>query len=382
MKERKILIIDDDDNILKIIQLNLEKLGYHVLLSGDGEDGFEKIRMIKPNLVITDFMIPGMSGLEVLKKTKEKYPEIIVIFMTAYGSQKIAVDAMKKGADDYVIKPFIPEELMLMVEKHIENKRIRKENEKLREKLEEKEKKIEMIQSRMSGQVNIFYKEKDKKIKLSSEYSKVAEIVAQEFINPLSIFSGYLQFLTKNEYKDKDILIKMNKILDKVEKSIKDLIVFSNSEKNPILEWININYIIEEVLKKVEEKFLEKDIHLIKNFHKDIPNIRADSNQIHHAFYNLILNAIYFTENNGEISVSTKYNASKMYIEIADNGKGIAKENLSKIFTPFFTTKPPGKGLGLGLSIVDNVIQNHNGIIKVKSKINKGSSIIIIIPQN
>jgi len=380
MKEEKILVIDDDDNILKIIQLNLEKLGYRVLLSEDGDDGFEKIQTVKPDLVITDFMIPGMSGIEILKKTKEKYPEIIVIFMTAYGSQTIAVDAMKKGADDYVIKPFIPEELLLIIEKHIENKRVRKENDNLKEKLEERERKIKMIQSRNLKQNGIFYENKDNKIRLSSEYVKIAEIVAQEFINPLSIFSGYLQFLIKLEDKDKNILIKMNKTLNKVKKSIRDLVFFSNSEKNIIFEWININRIIDEVLREVEEKFLEKDIHLIKNFQKDIPNVRADSNQIYYALYNLILNAIYFTEMNGEISILTKYDSSKMYIEITDNGIGIAKENLNKIFTPFFTTKLPGKGLGLGLSIVNNVIQNHNGIVKIKSKINRGSSFIIILP--
>jgi len=380
MKEEKILVIDDDDNILKIIQLSLEKLGYRVLLSEDGDDGFEKIQTVKPDLVITDFMIPGMSGIEILKKTKEKYPEIIVIFMTAYGSQTIAVDAMKKGADDYVIKPFIPEELLLIIEKHIENKRVRKENDNLKEKLEERERKIKMIQSRNLKQNGIFYENKDNKIRLSSEYVKIAEIVAQEFINPLSIFSGYLQFLIKLEDKDKNILIKMNKTLNKVKKSIRDLVFFSNSEKNIIFEWININRIIDEVLREVEEKFLEKDIHLIKNFQKDIPNVRADSNQIYYALYNLILNAIYFTEKNGEISILTKYDSSKMYIEITDNGIGIAKENLNKIFTPFFTTKLPGKGLGLGLSIVNNVIQNHNGIVKIKSKINRGSSFIIILP--
>ena len=216
---------------------------------------------------------------------------------------------------------------------------------------------------------------------MSSEYLKIAEIVDKKFINPLSIFSGYLQFLIKHEDKDKNILIKMNKTLDKIKKSIKDLTFFSNSEKNIIFELVNINHIIDEVLREVEEKFLEKDIRLIKNFHIDIPNIRADSNQIYCVLYNLVLNAIYFTENNGEISISTKYNSSKMYIEITDNGKGIEKENLNKIFIPFFTTKPPGKGFGLGLSIVNNVIQNHNGIVKIKSKINRGSSFIVVLPR-
>ncbi len=302
--------------------------------------------------------------------------------MTAYGSRKVAIDAMKKGADDYVIKPFIPEELSLIVEKHIENKSVRKENVNLKEKLEEREKKIKMIQSRNLKKNSIYYGNKDNKIRLSSEYVKIAEIVAQEFINPLSIFSGYLQFLIKHGDKDKSILVKMDKTLDKVKKSFKDLVFFSNSEKNIIFELVHINHIIDEVLREVEEKFLEKDIRLIKNFHIDIPNIKADSNQIYCALYNLVLNAIYFTENNGEISILTKYNSSKMYIEITDNGKGIAKENLSKILTPFFTTKPPGKGLGLGLSIVNNVIQNHNGIIQIKSKINRGSSFIIIIPRS
>ncbi len=72
MKEEKILVIDDDDDILKITQLNLEKLGYRVLLSRNGDDGFQKIQMVKPDLVITDFMVPKMSGIEIFKKDKRK----------------------------------------------------------------------------------------------------------------------------------------------------------------------------------------------------------------------------------------------------------------------------------------------------------------------
>lgn len=382
MQKEKILVIDDDDNILKLIQLNLERSGYNVLISENGDDGFEKIQMVKPDLVITDFMIPGMSGLELLKKTKEEYSEIIMIIMTAYGSQRIAVEAMKNGADDYVIKPFIPEELLLMVEKHLENKKIKKEVEVFKKELKKIKINTNKIQS-IAKEDYAFNQEQNHNAILELDYPKITRIISQEFISPLSIIYGYLQFLIKNSPDDgnKEILTKIGKILGKFNDSIKELIIFSNSNDDMMFEWININYILEEVFRTVEDKLFDKKIHLVKNF-KQVHNIKGDSKQLYYMFHNLILNAIYFTDNNGEISVLTKIDESFVTAEITDNGKGIAKENLKKIFDPFFTTKSPGSGLGLGLSIVQNVILKHNGTIKVKSNINQGSTFIISLPNN
>ena len=345
MKEKKILVIDNDKEVLNQVQFFFNKTDWIILLAKNFKDGLKKVQSEKPDIVIIDSVINGTSGLGILQFIKDKFPEISIIFMITNGSQPIALDAVKRGADDYLIKPFMIEQLTLVVDKIIEDKKIREENEILKEKLEYL-KKIEPQESRkyiVSDEVweNIF--------KNSSEYLKIAEIVAEEFINPLSVFGGYLQFLIRqhSENWNSEILQKMEKILNKIKKTIKDLMFFSNSDHTTNFEWVNVNYIIEEALRNLESECNEKNLHIIKKYQKNIPNIKANSNQLYYALYDVIINAIYFTAKEGRISISTSFDESKMYIKISDNGQGTSKDNLKKIFTPFFTTKPLVKGLGL-----------------------------------
>ena len=132
MKKSVILLIDDDDSLRRVMEFSLTEAGHTVQTAASGEDGLRLFEKGNFDAVITDITMPGMSGMEVLAKVRQRVPTIPVIVITAYGTIESAVEAMKQGAFDYITKPFNRDELRLTLEKAIKMRRLEKENVELR----------------------------------------------------------------------------------------------------------------------------------------------------------------------------------------------------------------------------------------------------------
>lgn len=164
---------------------------------------------------------------------------------------------------------------------------------------------------------------------------------------------------------------------DRIKKIVIDLKDFAHpGEQDP--EYIDLNRCLDSTLNIVwnEIKYKAK---VVKDYGA-LPRLRCYPQKIGQIFMNLLMNAAQAIENKGEINISTKVVGEKIVIATSDTGSGIAEENLSKIFDPFFTTKPAGTGTGLGLNVVYNVVNQHNGRIEVQSKVGRGTTFIIELP--
>jgi len=131
----KILVIDDDSSLRRVLEYNLQQEGYEVLTASDGESGLKLFEEKSPALVITDLKMPGMGGFQLLAAVKERSPATVVIVLTAFGAIDTAVEAMKLGAFDYITKPFNREELKLTVKKALQLQGLSEENRLLKEEL-------------------------------------------------------------------------------------------------------------------------------------------------------------------------------------------------------------------------------------------------------
>jgi DNA-binding NtrC family response regulator len=138
MTKRRILVIDDDASLRRVLEYNLVEEGYEVFASASGEDGLRLFNRCRPELVITDMKMPGMDGFRVLRAVKERFPDTLVIIVTAFGEIEAAVRAMKHGAYDYITKPFNREELKLTVKKALHMSGLSEENRRLKEELTER----------------------------------------------------------------------------------------------------------------------------------------------------------------------------------------------------------------------------------------------------
>jgi DNA-binding NtrC family response regulator len=130
-----ILIVEDEVKMRRLLEMNLEEQGFATFSAGDAETGLKLLNQNPIDLVLTDFRLPGMNGIEFLQAAKRVNAAVPVIIMTAYGSVESAVEAMKVGASDYVLKPFSLEELTLVVRKELDSSHLREENRSLREAL-------------------------------------------------------------------------------------------------------------------------------------------------------------------------------------------------------------------------------------------------------
>lgn len=138
MREAKILVVDDEEIVLKSCRKILEGGGHQVFTALSGEDAFDLLEKELFDIVITDMKMPGIDGIQVLERVKEKHPDIAVIMITGYSTVQSAVQAMKLGAFDYIPKPFTPDEVLIVVEKALEKKSLIHENVYLRKELEAK----------------------------------------------------------------------------------------------------------------------------------------------------------------------------------------------------------------------------------------------------
>jgi DNA-binding NtrC family response regulator len=138
MKQRKVLIIDDDASLRRVMEMQLEEIGCEVVAVASGNDALAVLEDVAPALVITDLKIPGMSGLDLLKLLRADHPELTVIMVTAYGTVRTAVEAMKAGAFDYLTKPIDYDELALVVNRALEHQQLLEEVRNLRHTLDAK----------------------------------------------------------------------------------------------------------------------------------------------------------------------------------------------------------------------------------------------------
>ena len=208
--------------------------------------------------------------------------------------------------------------------------------------------------------------------------------IAHELNEPLSSILGFTQLAKK----ENGILLQTKKDLEKIEAAtlygreiIKKLMFFAK-QLPPQTLYVNLNHIIDEDLFFLETQCTRKAIILKKYLAEDLPDIIADSSQIKQVIVNLIVNSIQGMQDGGTIEIKTVFDKKNVYLSIKDSGIGIEKENLKKIFLPFFTTKNVNEGTGLGLSVVHGIISSHGGTIKVKSKPNEGAIFTIILPLN
>ncbi len=211
---------------------------------------------------------------------------------------------------------------------------------------------------------------------------EVVSSIAHSLSNPLNIISGNADYLLLNRKQGEAEYDELKTIVDettRITKSLRGLLNFSrplNVEKTRV----NLNQLAEEVISKSKYSVGKKEITFKRSFDKEIPDIMADKAQIEEVISNIVINAIQAFSENGEISLKTASLNKGVTIEISDNGSGIPKENIEKIFRPFFSSKGYGKGTGLGLSIAKRIITEHGGSIKVRSQNGKGTSFTINLP--
>jgi signal transduction histidine kinase len=206
--------------------------------------------------------------------------------------------------------------------------------------------------------------------------------IAHELNTPLANILGFAELL-KESVSDTSTGRDLEKIIDNAifSREIVKKLMFFACEMPQQMNVVALNPIVENVLNLLRPALTEKKIELIRSFGAEDIRLRADTVQLTQVFFNLVMNAIYFSPLAGTIAVVVSEKNRAVRIEILDQGAGIDPKNADKIFEPFFTTRPLGEGSGLGLSVVHGIITSHKGSISQHPNAPKGTVFVVDFPK-
>lgn len=411
-----ILVIEDDETFRTTLVDLLEKNGYSAFSASDGPEAIDAAKKRLFQLIIADVRLPkDMDGIETVKAIKEMRPEAktMVIIITGYADESAPIKAIRAGVDDYIYKPFKMEDFLHSVERNVKMHRLEKEKEDYLEKLEQMNKELKLAQSKLIQSKNEL---EDCNIKLEQEVvertgqlkqteaqllqaAKISALgqlgagVAHELNNPVGGILGYAQFIlqkfNKSAISPKDFKL-CRQYVEYIEREAKrckgiveNLLKFSRKPQVGF-EPLDVKQALEETLSIVRHQLKSQEIEVVTDYQPELPRISGNLNQLQQVFTNVIINAQHAMPKGGKlyISVGTRKEDANKYLVVSfkDTGCGIPKKNLEKIFEPFFTTKQDWKSIGIGLSIIYQIITEHKGTVKVESEEGVGTTVTIALP--
>lgn len=233
----------------------------------------------------------------------------------------------------------------------------------------------------------------DEQLIQSQKLAAIGELsagISHEINNPLAIIAQEVEWARyqfdgkePQEVNASEVGDSLGEIARQVERcrEITHKLLDFARRKDPLIQGVDVNKLIEDMAKLVEKEASQKNIRIVRAYRKDMPTIHTDPPLLRQVILNLLNNASYAVRENGEIRIETRaLDNGLTELVIKDNGCGIPKNDLGKIFDPFFTTKPPGKGTGLGLSICHGIIVRLGGQITVESEPGKGTAFTVRLP--
>ena len=344
-----ILIADDDPAISKLLAGMLALCGYATETAMDGDEVLVKTDSCHPDLILLDVMMPKKDGYEVLKilQADEKTKDIPIIMVTGKIDIPDRVTGLHLGAEDYLTKPFSPEELMARIRVHLKSKKG----------MEEKIKTEKMM-----------------------ALSTVADGLAHEVRNPLTIIGGFARILQKKTDPDDPRYHYVTAIVqqtDRLEKMIED-IHFLKGLTLDRRTTVTGNTLVRQVLQSMSGKLTGKGIRLSLNLDPTKTKLIVDAGHFRIGIRNIVQNAIDSMSQGGRLSVATRRELDLYCVHVVDSGCGIKEPDLRFVFDPFYTSKMEGTGLGLTVAL--KVFEGHGGNVFIRSTPGFGTEVVVECP--
>jgi signal transduction histidine kinase len=376
MNQGRILVIDDEMGIREGCRRALRPQGFTVETAEDGDEALRIIRSVPIDLALIDVMMPGISGVDLITRIHEYDPEIICIIITGYATVELAVQTIKRGAYDFLTKPFTVDDLLLAVNQGLERRRLSLESIRLKD-IEEEAHRLAEEKARLEA----------------LDEAKIAfiRLVTHELQAPISAISTYLDLIL-NDYvppeEQREILERAQERAKEQIDLITDLLEFGKlkevqSRGKP--ELIQVEAVLDCVLQELGPQAKDKDIELSTEIVSDNPPVYMVPDQLKSVWTNLITNALKYTMPGGTVQVGLKTEEAAVLGWVEDTGIGIPEEAKANLFTEFFRARNAKAlnipGTGLGLAIVKQILENVGGNIKVDSAIGTGSTFTFSIPS-
>lgn len=362
-----ILIVDDDPAILMGLTLKIKRHGYQVITAKDGNEGIQKVRDNKPDLVLSDVMMPFPDGFEMRRILRQdvQLASIPFIFLTARTDVQDRLRGFKEGADDYILKPFDADEVLARINAVIQ--RVEAERDRGREQMKEQaQNEVEKL-----------------KHEILQNYHHELSTPLTNILLPLEIAIN--KKLENPEEQTRFIRMALSNA-NRLESLTTDLILLSSIDQgnlNTIRQPIDTNLHLLNPMMKRLERYSAKKLGFLHNI-TIYEEIRAPRREFSHAVLHLVDNALKFSPDKGRVTFTMKTIENGLSILVQDEGPGIPPELREKVFERFFQVSRGDtrkhEGLGVGLTVARAVFESNGGSVHIKDSV-QGCCVEVILPN-
>ncbi len=348
-RENTIFVIDDDAIIRLSCEQILKKSGYKVETFANGHEGIERLKEVRPPLLIVDIKMPELDGFEVIKIVRRIDPDVVIVVITGYATIETAVDAMKMGAYDFLPKPFTTNELRMIIERGFERWRLAKEAHFLRQQKEEVERKfVTLVSHQLKGPLVAVKQYLDVLL-----YTRNAELSGET-----------LEWISRSQAR-----------IDEMLALIQDWLLLAKLDRGALCDRdasADIGKIAEAVIQEYRQLPSAATVTLTAEAAPGLPQARGDEVCLNMLVRNLVSNAVKYNKPGGTVKVGADSDDQWIILEVSDTGIGIPEDFRPHLFEEFYRSKTPETqnipGTGLGLVICKKIVDELGGTIDVESK--------------
>jgi signal transduction histidine kinase len=362
----RIIVVDGERPQLEALCLLLQEAGFNAEGFSEPTTALEQLKSQRFDVLLTDLQLFGMDGIELVQHARQLDPDLSTVLMTGQGSIKTAIDALKLGVLDYVLKPFTASELMQVVNRAVEVRKLKLEN-------------TQLIRDLSSSNARLQ--------EMNHELDHFAGRVAHDLNSLCHIIQGFAGSLTRRAHHKLDeqeqrYLLRINEASARGSQLVSDLLAFARLGSGELqFNLVVLNEVVEKARALVEsrEGLRQADWSIAK-----LPDIEGDESLLELVFVNLFSNALKFSQIRELPTIVVEANILENMVEVrvADNGAGFDPALADGLFKPFHRLHNPHdfEGHGMGLANVKRIIERHGGFITAASAPDKGAVFTLTLP--
>ena len=388
-----VLVVEDDEALLSLIQKTLGRAGFQTRGVLNGAEAIDWLVNSPATLILLDYRLPDMTGRQFVKTLAKRQFSVPFIVATGQGDEKIAVEMMKLGARDYLVKDatfleLLPQVVSMVVEQLATEKRLAEAEAALRERNEQLDAQNEELMRQQQELI-----EKTREVQRANQLkSEFLANMSHELRTPLNVIVGFSQLMADgvpgkvNEEQRQclgDILAGSQHLLNLINEVL-DLSKIESGKMELKPENIDLTRVVASLTRTMMPVLAPRKQSLDIKVEEGMPPVHTDGGKFEQVMLNLVDNASKFTTDGGKLKIEAGRDGDWCQVSVIDNGTGIKKEDQERIFEPFSQLDNPlvkeRRGTGLGLPLIKQIIERYGGQIWVESEYGKGSRFTFTVP--
>ncbi|HOX47357.1 MAG TPA: response regulator [Myxococcota bacterium] len=381
--QEAVLFVDDEPAILSALRSALRKSNFRILLATSGQEALGLLETERVAVVVSDFMMPEMNGVELLQEVRRRRPDVQRIMLTGV-LDSLAIERAVNEAEvaRFLFKPWSDAQLKAVLSECMERVELEASNRRYAAELELLNQKLEAMNRELERQVVERTNALIQAQKMAA-LGRMAGGIAHEINNPLGGILAFIQVLQRDEGVPgaaRETVDLVHECALRCKGVVDSLLCFARRVPATTRARVCLDEVVEQALFLARLHPRAREVEVRVESDGPAPVVLGQAGLLQQVVVNLVNNAQHASRAGQTVCVGLRRDGDQAVLEVSDAGVGIPADRLTNLFEPFYTTKEPGEGTGLGLSICYGIIQEHGGAIDVRSLVGQGTVVTVRLP--